>query len=141
VISFEGYGLIWMQVAVDIDYHHNMLASHLKVNSKETIVGWYSTGAGVNGGSSLIHDFYAREVPNPIHLTVDTGFTNGEGTIKAFVSSNLSLGDRQLVAHFQEIPVDLRMVDAERVGCEYSILLLVTNSIFKIHNSPHSSIV
>lgn len=101
----------------------------------------YSTGAGVNGGSSLIHDFYAREVPNPIHLTVDTGFTNGEGTIKAFVSSNLSLGDRQLVAHFQEIPVDLRMVDAERVGCEYSILLLVTNSIFKIHNSPHSSIV
>lgn len=41
MISFEGYGLIWMQVAVDIDYHHNMLASHLKVNSKETIVGWY----------------------------------------------------------------------------------------------------
>lgn len=80
----------------------------------------YSTGAGVNGGSALIHDFFAREVTNPIHLTVDTGFTNGEGTIKAYVSSNLSLGDRQLAAQFQEIPVDLRMVDAERVGCEYS---------------------
>lgn len=101
----------------------------------------YSTGAGVNGGSALIHEFYAREVTNPIHLTVDTGFTNGEGTIKAFVSSNLSLGDRQLAAQFQEIPVDLRMVDAERVGCEYSNIffifnieiLLVTNSIFKLH--------
>lgn len=118
------------QVAVDIDYHHNMLASHLKVNSKEIIVGWYSTGAGVNGGSSLIHDFYAREVPNPIHLTVDTGFTNGEGTIKAFVSSNLSLGDRQLVAHFQEIPVDLRMVDAERVGFD----VLKATSVDKLPN-------
>lgn len=26
---------------MDIDYHHNMLASHLKVNPKEIIVGWY----------------------------------------------------------------------------------------------------
>ncbi|KAH0889791.1 hypothetical protein HID58_052220 [Brassica napus] len=41
------------QVAVDIDYHHNMLASHLKVNPKEVIVGWYSTGAGVNGDDVL----------------------------------------------------------------------------------------
>ncbi|XP_010534462.1 PREDICTED: eukaryotic translation initiation factor 3 subunit F isoform X2 [Tarenaya hassleriana] len=104
------------QVALDIDYHHNMLASHLKVNPKEVIVGWYSTGVGVTGGSALIHDFYSREVPNPIHLTVDTGFSNGEGTIKAYVSVNLSLGDQQLAAQFQEIPLDLRMVEAERVG-------------------------
>ncbi|PON97362.1 JAB1/MPN/MOV34 metalloenzyme [Trema orientale] len=104
------------QVALDIDYHHNMLISHQKVNPKEVIVGWYSTGLGVTGGSALIHEFYSREVPNPVHLTVDTGFRNGEGTIKAYVSVNLSLGDRQLAAQFQEIPLDLRMVEAERVG-------------------------
>lgn len=78
----------------------------------------YSTGLGVTGGSALIHDFYSREVPNPIqYLTVDTGFTNGEGTIKAHVSVNLSLGDRPLAAQFQEIPLDLRLVEGERVGC------------------------
>ncbi|KAH1045436.1 hypothetical protein J1N35_036220 [Gossypium stocksii] len=104
------------QVALDIEYHHNMLVSHQKVNPKEVIVGWYSTGLGVTGGSALIHDFYSREVPNPIHLTVDTGFRNGEGTVKAFVSVNLALGDRQLAAQFQEIPLDLCMVEAERVG-------------------------
>ncbi|XP_010534569.1 PREDICTED: eukaryotic translation initiation factor 3 subunit F [Tarenaya hassleriana] len=104
------------QVALDIDYHHNMLASHVKVNPKEVIVGWYSTGFGVTGGSALIHDFYSREVPNPIHLTVDTGFTNGEGTIKAYVSVNLSIGDQPLAAQFQEIPLDLRMVEAEKFG-------------------------
>ncbi|PON69056.1 JAB1/MPN/MOV34 metalloenzyme [Parasponia andersonii] len=104
------------QVALDIDYHHNMLISHQKVNPKEVIVGWYSTGLGVTGGSALIHEFYSREVPNPVHLTVDTGFRNGEGTIKAYVSVNLSLGDRQLAAQFQEIPLDLRMVEAEQVG-------------------------
>ncbi|KAH0979626.1 hypothetical protein GBA52_006803 [Prunus armeniaca] len=108
------------QVALDIDYHHNMLISQQKVNPKEVIVGWYSTGFGVTGGSVLIHEFYSREAPNPVHLTVDTGFRNGEGTIKAYVSVNLSLGDRQLAAQFQEIPLDLRMVEAERVG--YDIL-------------------
>nr|ACU17945.1 unknown [Glycine max] len=104
------------QVALDIEYHHNMLISHQKVNPKEIIVGWYSTGLGVTGGSALIHEFYSREVPNPIHLTVDTGFTNGAGTIKAYVSNNLSLGERQIAAQFQEIPLDLRMVEAERIG-------------------------
>ncbi|XP_047176238.1 eukaryotic translation initiation factor 3 subunit F [Vigna umbellata] len=104
------------QVALDIEYHHNMLISHQKVNPKEIIVGWYSTGLGVTGGSALIHEFYSREVQHPIHLTVDTGFTNGGGTIKAYVSNNLSLGERQIAAQFQEIPLDLRMVEAERIG-------------------------
>lgn len=104
------------QVALDIDYHHTMFASHQKVNPKEVIVGWYSTGSGVSGGSTLIHEFYSRELPNPIHLTVDTGFTNGDASIKGYVSHILSLGDRQLAAQFQEIPLDLRMIEAERVG-------------------------
>lgn len=83
------------------------------------ILARYSTGFGVTGGSALIHEFYSREVPNPVHLTVDTGFKNGEGSIKAFITANLSLGDRQLAAQFQEIPLDLRMVEAEQVGCMY----------------------
>ncbi|PKA62400.1 Eukaryotic translation initiation factor 3 subunit F [Apostasia shenzhenica] len=104
------------QVALDIDYHHTLYASHQKVNPKEVIVGWYSTGCDVSGGSALIHEFYSREVANPVHLTVDTGFTNGEASIKAYVSFNLSLGDRPLAAQFNEIPLDLRMIEAERVG-------------------------
>ncbi|KAK9755714.1 hypothetical protein RND81_01G045100 [Saponaria officinalis] len=106
------------EVALDIDYHHNMLTSHQKVNPKEFIVGWYSTGFGVSGGSALIHEFYSREVANPIHLTVDTTFRNGEPSIKAFVSVNLSLGGQPLAAQFQEVPAELRLSEAERVGYE-----------------------
>ncbi|TYI45201.1 hypothetical protein E1A91_D13G020100v1 [Gossypium mustelinum] len=118
------------QVALDIEYHHNMVVSHQKVNPKEVIVGWYSTGLGVTGGSALIHDFYSREVPNPVHLTVDTRFRNGEGRIKAYVSVNLALGDRQLAAQFQEIPLDLRMVEAERLGFD----ILKTTAVDKLPN-------
>lgn len=100
----------------------------------------YSTGLGVSGGSALIHEFYSREVANPIHLTVDTGFTMGEGTIKAYVSNNLSLGDRQIAAQFQEIPLDLRMVEAERIGCKYwldliFIIILYLLSLFSFSYS------
>ncbi|PKU87271.1 eukaryotic translation initiation factor 3 subunit F [Dendrobium catenatum] len=118
------------QVALDIDYHHTMYLSHQKVNQKEVIVGWYSTGSGVSGGSQLIHEFYSREVSNPVHLTVDTGFTNGEASLKCYVSFNLSLGDRQLAAQFQEIPLDLRMIEAERVGFD----ILKTTIVDKLPN-------
>ncbi|KAG9160771.1 hypothetical protein Leryth_008603 [Lithospermum erythrorhizon] len=91
-----------------------MLASHQKVNPKEVIVGWFPTGFGVTGGSALIHEFYAREVTrNPVHLTVDTGFKNGEASVKAFVSVNLSLGEQPVATQFQEIPLDSRMIEAE----------------------------
>ncbi|XP_055833924.1 eukaryotic translation initiation factor 3 subunit F-like [Solanum dulcamara] len=118
------------QVALDIDYHHNMLSSHQKVNPKEVIVGWFSTGFGVTGGSALIHEFFSRETTNPIHLTVDTGFTNGEASIKGFVSVHLSIGDQQLAAQFQEIPLDLRMVEAERIGFD----ILKTTAVEKLPN-------
>ncbi|KAG6670228.1 hypothetical protein CIPAW_01G296400 [Carya illinoinensis] len=95
------------QVALDIEYHHNMLASHQKVNPKEVIVGWYSTGLGVTGG-----------------------FRNGQGTIKAYVSFILSLGDRHLAAQFQEIPLDLCMIEAERVGFD----IVKTRTIDKLPN-------
>ncbi|CAL9117834.1 unnamed protein product [Musa textilis] len=117
------------QVTLDVEHHRNMYMSHLKVNPKEVLVGRYSTGVGVSGGSALIHDFYVKELKDstkdireaqnsvpPVHLTVDTGFINGEASIKAYMSVNLSLGDRSLAVRFQEIPLDLRMIEAERVG-------------------------
>ncbi|XP_022865178.1 eukaryotic translation initiation factor 3 subunit F-like, partial [Olea europaea var. sylvestris] len=90
----------------------------------------FSTGFGVTGGSALIHEFYAREVSNPVHLIVDTGFKNGEAAIKGFVSINLSLGDQQLAAQFQEIPLDLRMVEAEQIGFD----VLKPTTVDKIPN-------
>ncbi|CAL9202101.1 unnamed protein product [Musa hybrid cultivar] len=108
-----------------------MYMSHLKVNPKEVTVGWFSTGFGVSGGSALIHDFYVKELKEavkefkdtqnilpPIHLTVDTGLRNGQASIKAYILVNLSLGDRPLAAQFQEIHLDLKMIEAERVGSD-----------------------
>eukprot|EP00898_Chlorokybus_atmophyticus_P009100 jgi/Chlat1/9191/Chrsp97S08474 len=110
------------QVAVDIDFHRTMYELHQRVSPKEVIVGWYSTGNGVTGSDALLQDFYSKEagtlLPSPIHLTVDTALTNGRMAVRAFVSSPLTIGDRQLAAHFSEVPVDVRTMEAERIGVE-----------------------
>ncbi|KAJ7514579.1 hypothetical protein O6H91_23G050700 [Diphasiastrum complanatum] len=104
------------QVAVDIDYHRSMFELHQRVNPKEVIIGWYSTSSGVSGSDALIQDFYAREVTNPVHLTIDTMFSDETTSIKAYVSTSLTLGERQLAAQFHEIQLDLRLLEAERIG-------------------------
>jgi hypothetical protein len=37
---WSNFHLFFLKVALDIEYHHNMLLSHQKVNPKEVIVGW-----------------------------------------------------------------------------------------------------
>lgn len=66
---------------------------------------------------TLIHDFYGREVANPVLLIVDTAFAEEKVNIKVFVSTLLTLGERQLAAQFHEVQLDLRLVEAERIGC------------------------
>lgn len=71
----------------------------------------------MSSSDALIQEFYARETTNPVYVTVDTTFQDETASIRAFVSTTLSLGERQLAAQFHEIQLDLRMVEAERVGC------------------------
>lgn len=106
------------QVAVDIDFHRTMYDLHHRVNPKEVIVGWFSTGRGVDASDALLQDFYGRDVSNPVHLTVDTTMTNNEMAIEAFVSTSLSLGDKPVATHFHQLAVDLRMHEADRVGID-----------------------
>ncbi len=53
--------------------------------SQESLVGWFATGNEITSHSALIHDYYARETKDPIHLTVDTTLNSGKLNLKAFV--------------------------------------------------------
>lgn len=60
------------EVFFDIELAKELYELHKKVNINETLVGWFATGGGeVNEYSLIIHDFYTRETPNPVHITVD----------------------------------------------------------------------
>ena len=107
-------------MAVDIEYHRGMLELCSRVNAKEVVVGWYSTGRGVSSSDALIQDFFGREAPGAVHITVDTelGGLDGHGGITAYVGTTLALGDRQVAAQFHQVQLDLRMMEAERIGFE-----------------------
>merc|ERR1711944_170808 len=77
------------------------------VNRNEQVVGWYSTGDHVTEHSLLIHEFYARENKNPIHLTVDTTLKSERLGLKAYVSVPMGVPERQLGTIFTPIDVSI----------------------------------
>ncbi|KAG8926654.1 hypothetical protein FRC03_007673 [Tulasnella sp. 419] len=107
------------QVAVDMDYHRGVYELFQKVNSKEVIVGWYSTGGSLDTYSALIQNFYSQETaPHPsIHIVVNTGTQEpGELGVKAYVSSPVGVHPKPENCTFIPVPVELRFHDAERSG-------------------------
>ncbi|GJE84290.1 eukaryotic translation initiation factor 3 subunit F [Phanerochaete sordida] len=114
------------QVAVDMEYHHAMYELHHKVNSKEVIVGWYSTGSNLNTYSALIQNFYSQETAphQAIHLQLNTGTEEGQAAgVKAYVSSPVGVSPKPENCVFLPIPCKLQFKEAERSGLD---LLLST---------------
>mmetsp|Transcript_18561 Transcript_18561/g.63264 ORF Transcript_18561/g.63264 Transcript_18561/m.63264 type:complete len:287 (+) Transcript_18561:218-1078(+) len=109
------------QVAVDIDFHRTMFELHQRVNPKEVIVGWYSTGAGISSTDTLIHEFYGRECATPVHLTVDTGFTTPGEAVAAYIGAPVALStaaEGTLAMQFSRVSLQAAFAEAERVGLE-----------------------
>jgi translation initiation factor 3 subunit F len=109
------------QVAVDMEYHRSMFDLHQKVNPREVIVGWYSTGTDLNTYSSLIHNFYSQETAphQAIHLAVDTGVQEGgQPGVKAYVSSPVGVFPKPENCLFVPVPCELRYNSAEHSGLE-----------------------
>ncbi|KAG6854341.1 hypothetical protein C0991_007846 [Blastosporella zonata] len=114
------------QVAVDMEYHRAMYELHHKVNPKEVIVGWYSTGSNLNTYSALIQNFYSQETgPNQaIHLAINTGVEEDETAgVSAFVRhvivhSPVGVFPKPENCVFVPVPVEIRFHDAERSGLD-----------------------
>ncbi|KAK3100387.1 hypothetical protein FSP39_019123 [Pinctada imbricata] len=106
------------EVAADLEYARNMYELHKKVNASEVIVGWYSTGSEVSEHSVLIHEYYAREAKNPVHLTVDTSLKGSKMDIKGYVSAHIGVPGKTVGCMFTPIQVDITTYEPEKVGVD-----------------------
>jgi translation initiation factor 3 subunit F len=81
------------QVAIDEEYFQNMLDVTQKVQSKEQVVGWYSTGSELNNFSALFQNYYSQHTAphQAVHVMVDTGDQSKEMSIKAYLGLRLQL--------------------------------------------------
>uniref|UniRef100_A0A481AZT3 Eukaryotic translation initiation factor 3 subunit F n=1 Tax=Sus scrofa TaxID=9823 RepID=A0A481AZT3_PIG len=106
------------EVAVDMEFAKNMYELHKKVSPNELILGWYATGHDITEHSVLIHEYYSREAPNPIHLTVDTSLQSGRMSIKAYVSTLMGVPGRTMGVMFTPLTVKYAYYDTERIGVD-----------------------
>lgn len=122
------------QVAIDEEYFQHMLEVTQKVQPREQIVGWYSTGAELNNFSALFQNYYAQQTGShqAIHLLVDTGDQTKEFGIKAYLGSPMGVSAKPDNCVFVPIPVLLRQVEGERPGLN----LLRTAATEPNHTTP-----
>jgi len=129
------------QVQVDFDYLKAMFELHQKVNSREIIVGWYSTGSDLNSYSALLQNFFSDQTtPFPaVHLLVGTGTQEGgELGVRAFISSPVGVSPRSENCVFVPIPFELSFHVSERSGLE---LLLSASKASKHTTAPTHDLV
>jgi translation initiation factor 3 subunit F len=103
---------------VFLDMASTMHELHMRVNPKETIVGWYATsmeGVSIVDSSSLIHEFYASQCSDPVHLVIDTAMNGDHVGVKAFVSNPLSVNGIGLATVFQQVTAELETSEPERI--------------------------
>ncbi|THV08268.1 eukaryotic translation initiation factor 3 [Dendrothele bispora CBS 962.96] len=109
------------QVAVDMEYYRTMYELHHKVNPKEVIVGWYSTGSNLNTYSALIQNFYSQETTpfQAVHVSLNTGTEEGEQAgVKGYISSPAGVLPKPENAVFVPVPVELQFHESERSGID-----------------------
>ncbi|XP_057328811.1 eukaryotic translation initiation factor 3 subunit F isoform X2 [Microplitis mediator] len=107
------------QVEAELSYAMDLYDLNHRVNAQENIVGWWATGKEVTTHSSVIHEYYARECNNPVHLTVDTTLVNTTRMgIKAYVCVQLGVPNGKQGCMFTPTKVEITCYEPEIVGLQ-----------------------
>jgi len=101
-------------------YHENMFSMFKKVNAKERVVGWYSTGPKIRPNDSEINELWRRYTPNPVLVIVDVKLQELGIPTKAYMSvEEVATDGTECKMEFVHIPSDIGAVEAEEVGVEH----------------------
>jgi translation initiation factor 3 subunit F len=101
-------------LAIDIEFQRVMKELFQKVDNRNFMIGWYSTSYTEN--SQSLHEYYAKNVPNPIYMLVDPTLKNGSLNVKTLVGSTLTLGDHALKGLFREVPFEWKVQGASKIA-------------------------
>merc|ERR1712216_260756 len=121
------------------DFYHffeTMAALHTRVNAREHLVGWYTTGSTADGGDGVkdddvaLHSFFEDKTAENkmpcILLRVDCNIQKATKMgITAYVSSNLALRqDKETTTNvvgqcFSRVTCEMRSYEAERIGVDF----------------------
>lgn len=107
--------LVWY---FDHNYHENMFKMFKKINAKERVIGWYSTGPKCKPADLEIHELYRKYCPQPIYVIVDIN-QKEELPIEAYLSVEEPTSDSRFRRTFVHVPFSVGSFEAEEVGLEH----------------------
>jgi len=104
------------QVDAEITFATDVYDLNRRVNSSESIVGWWASGNEVTNHSFVIHDYYKRECNNPIHVTLDTSLQGGRMGLKAYVNVDLGVPEGKKGSMFTPVKVETICYEPEVIA-------------------------
>uniref|UniRef100_A0A0G4F2P0 MPN domain-containing protein n=1 Tax=Chromera velia CCMP2878 TaxID=1169474 RepID=A0A0G4F2P0_9ALVE len=107
---------IWF---LDHNYHESMYAMFRKVNVKENVVGWYSTGPKIKPADLEIHEVFRRYCAQPVYVIVDVKPKGQTIPTDAYLSLEEPSSNKLFRRTFVHIPSAIEAFEAEEVGVEH----------------------
>merc|ERR1712176_582043 len=104
---------------LDHNFHENMAAMFKKVNAKERVIGWYSTGPKIKPSDLSIHELYRRYCPEPVLVVMDVQPMDLELPMEAYYSVQEQTSDEVFKRTFLHVQSTVGAFEAEEVGVEH----------------------
>merc|ERR1719217_444666 len=104
---------------LDHNFHEQMYSMFKKVNAKERVVGWYSTGPRIKPSDLSIHELYRRYCPEPVLVVMDVQPKDLVLPMEAYYSVQEQTSDEVFKRTFLHVNSTVGAVEAEEVGVEH----------------------
>ncbi|CAN6581401.1 unnamed protein product [Malus baccata var. baccata] len=109
---------IWF---LDHNYHEAMFSMFKRINAKEHVVGWYSTGPKLKENDLDIHSLFHNYVPNPVLVIIDVQPKELGIPTKAYydveeVKENATQKSQKIFVH---VPSEIAAHEVEEIGVEH----------------------
>eukprot|EP00457_Paulinella_chromatophora_P002899 gb/GEZN01002904.1/.p1 GENE.gb/GEZN01002904.1/~~gb/GEZN01002904.1/.p1 ORF type:complete len:379 (+),score=98.82 gb/GEZN01002904.1/:80-1138(+) len=106
---------------LDHNYHQEMFAMFKKVQAKEKVVGWYSTGPKIRPPDLEINELIRKYTADPVLVIIDVNPGDDlEIPTEAYRSVEASPEERSSSKRtFEHLPSEIGAYEAEEVGVEH----------------------
>jgi len=107
---------IWF---LDHSYHEEMYKMCRKVNVREKLVGWYTTGPKIRAGDLQIDRLVRRYASKPVMVIIDVKPKQLGIPTEAYFAVEEVIEGQQLQWTFKHFPSEIGATEAEEVGVEH----------------------
>ena len=105
---------------LDNNYLETMFGMFKRINAREKIVGWYSSGPGVKAPDIQINETFKRYEINPVFVVIDIQASETlELPAQAYLSKEEVNEEGSIVKNFEHLPTILGCSEPEEVGVEH----------------------